>query len=150
MRPVSKALICLFAGIGFADVFVRLLLWPLTSEIYGYKFRLPSDVEIVSIVQSADRSVKAIVYRWTGTGLNPGCGEFISVLKGTSSDTTGWGADNKVFENDNCVGDIHVKWEAATDTRNLRLRIDADPAKATLMSRFALGGTVKVAYPNDP
>lgn len=39
----------------------------------------------------------------------------------------------------------------ASDARvRPRLRVDADPGEATLISRFALGGTVAVAYRNDP
>jgi hypothetical protein len=151
IRTIFKALLYLFAAIGFVDVCGRLLLLPLTGQIYGYRIRLPWDVEIVSVVPSADRSLKAILYRWTGSGFNPGCGEFVSVLEGSASDTTGWGASNRVFANTTCDNSLNMTWEPPAGGRiKPRLRIDADPAKATLMSRHALRGTVAIAYRNDP
>jgi hypothetical protein len=150
-RTVFKALLYLFAVIGFVDVCGRLLLWPIIGEIYSYRTRLPSDVAIVSIVPSADRSLQAIVYMWTGSGLDPGCGEFVSVLEGSSPEAAGWGEDNRVFANDTCDNSLKMTWEPPADGRvKPRLRINADPAKATLMSRLALRGTVAVAYRNDP
>jgi hypothetical protein len=102
----------LFAVIGFVDICGRLLLLPLAGEIYGYSVRLPSDVEILSIVPNPDRSLKAVVYRWLDLGgFNGGCGEFVSVLDGRASDTTGWDASNRVFANDACNHSINVTWE---------------------------------------
>jgi hypothetical protein len=150
-RTVFRILLCLFAAIGFADICGRLLLWPMIGQIYSYRTRLPWDVEIISIVASADGSLRAIAYKWTGSGFNPGCGEFISVLDGRVSDTTGWGEDNRVFQNDTCDNSLKMTWEPPADGRvRPRLRIDANPSKATFMSRYALAGTVAVAYGNDP
>jgi hypothetical protein len=151
LRKVIKALVYLFAVIGFVDICGRLLLLPLAGEIYGYSVRLPSDVEILSIVPNPDRSLKAVVYRWLDLGgFNGGCGEFVSVLDGRASDTTGWDASNRVFANDACNHSINVTWEPPAGGRLYpRLRIDADPATALFMSRTAHGGKLAVAYPND-
>ena len=150
-RLVFKGLVYLFAAIGFADVCGRLLLLPLSGQFFNYRVQLPSDTEIVSIVPTADRSLKAITYRWFGSGFSPGCGEFISVLRGSEPDRTGWDLTNRVFQDNKCDDSIKMTWDPPSDGREEpRLRIDADAAKATFMSRYALRGRVAVAYRNDP
>jgi hypothetical protein len=141
-----------FALIGFTDVCGRLLLFPLIGQIYGYALKLPAGLEIVSIVPSADNSLKAVHYASCGSGFDPGCYDFVSVLNSGSSERMGWGAEHQVFSTSMDVPkDLKLSWEPPRDGRvRPRPRIDADPGKATVMSRLALGGRVAVAYRNDP
>src|ERR1700743_2306294 len=96
-RSLFRTSLYAFALIGFIDVCGRLLLFPLVGQIYGYAFKLPADLQIVGIVPSEDNSLKAVHYARCGSGLNPGCYDFVSVLNSGMSETTGWGAENQVF-----------------------------------------------------
>ena len=150
-RIVFKGLVYLFAAMGFADICGRLLLLPLSGQFFNYRVKLPLDTEIVGILPTADRSLKAITYRWLGSGFNPGCGEFVSVLRGAEPDRAGLDVANRVFQDNTCEGSIKMTWYAPSNGREEpQLRIDADAAKGTFMSRYALGGRVGVAYRNDP
>jgi hypothetical protein len=152
-RSLIKISVYAFALIGCIDVCARLLLLPLAGQIYGYALKLQSDLKIVSIVPSADNSLKAVHYFSCGSGLNPGCYDFVSVLEGGTSEDVGWGAENQVFASHMDDPGLQLSWEPPRDGRvRPRLRIDADPGKATvtMMLRFAHGHRVAVAYRNDP
>ena len=137
-----------FSVVGFIDLIGRFLLVPLMGTFFGQAVTKPIWFDQVASLSAPNGKEKAVLFASAPPG--SGCNEFLSVVRSDTPDRIAWQERHWVFITQ-CRDQLQFSWEPPADGRvRPRLRVNAEAASGDLMRRFALEGTVAVAYRGDP